>query len=117
MFVVCRKIEEDFSRKKIELELEKKELEEEHQKSLESCQRFSFGEFLAALPALCNHFYRSIALKEAELLKNMEEEKQGVEEERRKVVKMKEDLEKERLRRAMGVNFHKKNSEIRDARE
>ena len=34
----------------------------------------------------------------------MEEEKQGVEVEKRKVVKMKEDLEKERLRRAMGVN-------------
>ena len=38
---------------------------------------------------------------------SMEEEKQGVEEEKRRVVKMKEDLEKERLRRAMGVNFHK----------
>ena len=37
----------------------------------------------------------------------MEEEKQGTEEEKRKVVKMKEDLEKERLRRAMGVHFYK----------
>ena len=40
-------------------------------------------------------------------MRNMEEEKQGVEVEKRKVVKMKEDLEKERLRRAMGVNFQK----------
>ena len=31
---------------------ERKELEEQHQKSLESCQRFSFSEFLAALAAL-----------------------------------------------------------------
>ena len=47
------------------------------------------------------------AQKEAELVTSMEEEKQGVEEEKMRVVKMKEDLEKERLRRAWGVNFHK----------
>ena len=47
------------------------------------------------------------AQREAELVKNIEGERQGVEEEKLKVVKMKEDLEKERLRRAMGVNFHK----------
>ena len=46
------------------------------------------------------------AQKEAELVRHMEEEKQGVEEEKMKVAKMKEDLEKERLRRVMGVNVH-----------
>ena len=52
-------------------------------------------------------FYRVFAQKEAELVRHMEEEKQGVEEEKMKVAKMKEDLEKERLRRAMGVNIQK----------
>ena len=52
------------------------------------------------------YFYRVFAQKEAELVRHMEEEKQGVEEEKMKVAKMKEDLEKERLRRVMGVNVH-----------
>ena len=46
------------------------------------------------------------AQKEAELVRHMEEKKQEVEEEKMKVAKMKEDLEKERLRRVMGVNVH-----------
>ena len=52
------------------------------------------------------YFYRVFAQKEAELVRHMEEEKQGVEEEKMKVAKMKLDLEKERLRRLMGVNVH-----------
>ena len=47
------------------------------------------------------------AQKEAELVRHMEEKKQEVEEEKIKVAKMKEDLEKERLRRVMGVNIQK----------
>ena len=41
LLVICRQIEEEYSRKKSELELESKRLEEEHRKSLESCQRYS----------------------------------------------------------------------------
>ena len=38
--MICRQIEEEYSRKKSELELGKKQLEEEHRKRLEFCQRY-----------------------------------------------------------------------------
>ena len=44
MLAICRQLEEEYSRKKSEFELERKQLEEEHRKSLESCQRCAFCE-------------------------------------------------------------------------